>query len=67
MRFRSGLYLYYYFKALLFIVGHRKHAMMERLRVVRNVDVGGFLSKRDLIPILSAFKLILQRLNDIVE
>jgi len=67
VRFRSGLYLYYYFKALLFIVGHRKHAMMERLRVVRNVDVGGFLSKRDLIPILSAFKLILQRLNDIVE
>jgi GT2 family glycosyltransferase len=66
IRFKSALYLCYYFKALLFIVRHRKHAMTERLRVVKKVDVEGLLSKRDLISISSAVKLILQRLHEIV-
>lgn len=64
---KSALNLYYYFKALTFILSRHSHITSERSKVLRKFEARYFIEQGCIIPFWSSINLWLKRRNRISE
>jgi N-acetylglucosaminyl-diphospho-decaprenol L-rhamnosyltransferase len=64
---RSALNLYYYCKALTFVLSNRRHVISERSNIFRKIGPRSFVKQGYTLPLLTSLAWLLKRRNDILE
>jgi GT2 family glycosyltransferase len=64
---RSSINLYYYLKALIFIMNARRHIISERAKVPRKLSTKHFLKKSYVLPLSTSLAWLLKRRKTILE
>jgi hypothetical protein len=64
---RSGINIYYYFKALTFVLRYQKHIVDERRKVFRKYNARYFLKKGYILTLKTSIGWLLKRRKTILE
>jgi GT2 family glycosyltransferase len=64
---RSGINIYYFFKALVFILNNRRHIVYERKKVCRKFNASYFLKKGYIITLRTSLAWLFKRRKIILE
>lgn len=67
LRNKSALNLYYYFKALIFILSRHNHIILERSKVSRKFKARYYIKQGSILTFWSSMRLMLKRRNNFSE